>query len=51
MIQQLADEVSWKDNGQVIVILFKTTSMNFEVAMMRIQLLKEYLGKHKFVHN
>lgn len=51
MIQQLADEVSWKDNGKVIVILFKTTSMNFEVAMMRIQLLKEYLGKHKFVHN
>ena len=51
LIDQLADEVSWKDGGRKIVILFKTTSMNFEVAMMRIRLLKEYLGKHKFVHN
>ncbi len=51
LIEQLADEVSWKDDGKVISILFKTTSMNYEVAIMRIRLLKDYLGKHKFVHN
>jgi serine/threonine-protein kinase RsbW len=42
LLRCLADEITFPDNGKKVEILFKISSINNELAVDRIRLLKEY---------
>jgi serine/threonine-protein kinase RsbW len=44
LIKSLADEVDFLENGRKIEILFKISSINYELAIDRINHLKKYYG-------
>ncbi|MFH0865380.1 MAG: ATP-binding protein [Bacteroidota bacterium] len=44
LIKHLADEVYFTENGSSVEVIFKITSINHELAVERMNLLKKYTG-------
>lgn len=44
LIRNLADEVNFTDNGSRVELVFKISSINHELAVERMNLLKKYSG-------